>query len=215
MPTMVTDAKGKKLAFFFKQQVNGDNVNIQSASFSQREGLDGEAGDGSEVNMNINIVEQNDEVVTEDIRRLPDPKAMRGMRFKMNGSDLGFDSLIAKHGRPMMKVFTTDSSFVRHFGSDKDFNFDFDFDTLTMNNGIMANMMMNFGDGDSSNFNFKISVDSGIVKLDGKAMRQQAKGMRLQADQMRKQAMQLQEHAFALRLNVDSLKNSVMSQMNK
>lgn len=212
MPTMVTDAKGKKLAFFFKQQMNDDNINIQSATFSQREGFDGDGNGGPEVSMNVNVVEQNDEVVTEDIRRLPEPPVMRGMKLRMNGTNINFDSLMAKHGRPMMKVFTSDSSFVRHFGGD-DMDFDFDFDTLAMNNGMMANMMMKFGEGDSSAFNFKLSLDSGFINLDGKALRQQAEVLRQQGEQMRERGKQLQEHAFALRLNVDSLKNTIMKEL--
>jgi hypothetical protein len=170
MPTMVTDAMGKKLAFFFKSQVNDNSINIESASMSQRDGFFGDepGSNGPQVQMNINIVETNDEdidVADEDddgvndleeaFTTFPDIPA-GSMNFKIDGPKFNVDSMMKLHGgmgAKFMVLDGMDSAFNGKFN----FDFKFDSDSLVLNALAMAERMQGM---EQHGIQLRMNVDS-------------------------------------------------------
>lgn len=193
MPTMVTDAKGKKLAFFFKSQTNSNSINIQSASMSQRDGFDGNDPGSNipEVSMNIDIVNTDDAGAGDEIENelqeifstFPDiPEG--SMQLEFDDSRIKIDSLMKRRGGLGAKMMVFD-------GSDSAFKGKFDFD-------------------------FKLDRDS--LDIDINALMEQAKGMqqhalkiRINADSLRAEAMRMLKglDLDSMHQNVESIRKQV------
>lgn len=206
MPTMVTDAKGKKLAFFFKAGKKANGFDVQSMSLSQRSGDDTEIPmpmDGAAMSIGTNSMSINSMKITQDGGIVIGGDTDDDDVAIDIDDDLDLDDDVAMEKEYELKVDggNPEITKLRKMAQGMKLSVQTDLDSAMSRNGGhgMSRMMMVMTDdtlfNGKMNFNFDFKLDSSNLVLNAQAMREKMQG--------------LENSALQLRLNVDSMRTVV------
>jgi hypothetical protein len=211
MPTMVTDAKGKKLAFFFKAGKKANGFDVQSMSLSQRSGDDTEIPmpmDGAAMSIGTNSMSINSMKITQDggIVIGGDTDDDDVAIDIDDDLDLDLDDDVAMKKEYELKVDggNPEITKLRKMAQGMKLSVQTDLDSAMSRNGGHGMRMMMSSTNDSlfdgkMNFNFDFKLDSSNLVLNAQATREKMQG--------------LENKAVQLRLNVDSIRTFVMKHL--
>jgi hypothetical protein len=232
MPTMVTDTKGKKLAFFFKMDTAADGFSMSSMALTQIEGdsLGHMPFPPGMRNMppafaSMNMIHVDDEEEYEltidgeknSIERKPTKRRKVDWSnfININKGDPEMDSLLQLHGGQGKKfmTFSSDSSFGKNFKFDFDFS---QFDSANFDFDIDFDFQQHF-DFDSLHKNAEKYREEALkyYQFNVDSMRTNMAEIQRQAEIYRNEAMQHHKEALKIRLNADSIRMQVMRELKK